>query len=335
MELIDRYLESVRWFLPSEGRDDILAELRDVLLNRREEKQAELGRAPTRSEDEALLLEFGNPVVVAARYGRQRYLIGPAVYPVFSLVLKLVLAVMAASAVIAAVVATIGSHGDAAHGLGMALAVAWNGAFVSIGIITVIFAGLERSGAFRRMTESWSVSDLPRTHVARRRVRRQTWVDWVAGIVGQSLFILWWIGLIHFWPSDIPAKTGGVMHFALTPQLAGLYWQVLALSAGVIAVNLAKLAGLGRRPAAAALDLALAIATIVVALLAMRIGALVAITGVGVAPTVLVQAQYGVDLGVHIALVVAVCGGAINAAISAWRLYRSSAAPVRTAANGA
>ena len=41
MDLIERYLDAVRLFLPRDQRDDITAELRDVLLTRREEKEAE------------------------------------------------------------------------------------------------------------------------------------------------------------------------------------------------------------------------------------------------------------------------------------------------------
>ena len=42
MDLIERYLASVRHLLPKQQRDDIVAELRDVLTGRREEKAAEL-----------------------------------------------------------------------------------------------------------------------------------------------------------------------------------------------------------------------------------------------------------------------------------------------------
>ncbi|HEX3406116.1 MAG TPA: hypothetical protein VHS81_02665, partial [Caulobacteraceae bacterium] len=87
MDLIDRYLESVRLLLPLEQRDDIAAELRDILMTRREEKAEALGRDLTRQEDEALLKEFGHPLAVAGRYGPQQYLIGPELYPIFMFVL--------------------------------------------------------------------------------------------------------------------------------------------------------------------------------------------------------------------------------------------------------
>jgi hypothetical protein len=125
------------------------------------------------------------------------------------------------------------------------------------------------------------------------------------------------------------------MHFALAPQLAGLYWQVLGLSGGVIAVNLAKLAGLGRRPAATALDLALSLAALTVALLALHAGGpWIAVTGPGVAPAELASAQLGVGIGARVTLIVLACGAALGAAISTWRLSRPAKAQ-QIAANGA
>ena len=94
MDLIDRYLAAVGVLLPQAQKADIIAELRDVLLNRREEKEATLGRPLTRSENEALLKDFGNPLTVAGRYGRQQYLIGPELYPIYVFSLRIVLAAL-------------------------------------------------------------------------------------------------------------------------------------------------------------------------------------------------------------------------------------------------
>ena len=70
MDLIDRYLSAVSFLLPKDQREDITAELRDALMTRREEKEAEVGRPLTRDEDAALLRAFGHPLDVAARFGR-------------------------------------------------------------------------------------------------------------------------------------------------------------------------------------------------------------------------------------------------------------------------
>ena len=50
MDLIDRYLDTVRLLLPGGQRNDIIAELRDLLMSRREEQEAAMNldhlRAP-------------------------------------------------------------------------------------------------------------------------------------------------------------------------------------------------------------------------------------------------------------------------------------------------
>lgn len=335
MDLIDRYLEGIRWLLPSAERDDILAELRDVLMTRREEKQAAVGRSLTRAEDEALLLDFGSPLAVASRYGHQRYMIGPEVYPVYELVLKILLAVIAVSAVITLITVTATTQGDAGQGIMKGVGVAWSGAFTSIGIVTLVFAALERSGAFRRMADQWSVRDLPRRPLARaKRVRQPNWVDWVAGIVFNLLFILWWLGIIHFWPSDIPTHSGGVLRLAFAPELQVLYWPVLAVSAAVIATNFLKLASRETRPIGAGLDFVVQAAVIAMAAFALHVGHWVVVTGAGIPAVELAKAQLGVNLGAKVALIGIVFGAALGMAIAAWRIFRAQKS-IRPAANGA
>jgi len=66
VDLIERYLANMLVLLPKSQRDDIIAELRDVLTGCREEEAAKLGHPLTRAEEESLLREFGHPVLVAA-----------------------------------------------------------------------------------------------------------------------------------------------------------------------------------------------------------------------------------------------------------------------------
>jgi hypothetical protein len=89
MELLDRYLEAVRKHLPWERQDDIIAELRANLEAQLEDKEAELGRPLTAGEAEDWLKQIGPPILVAARYFPQQYLIGPAVFPTYWFVLRL------------------------------------------------------------------------------------------------------------------------------------------------------------------------------------------------------------------------------------------------------
>jgi hypothetical protein len=331
MDLIDRYLDTVRLFLPRDQRDDITAELRDVLLTRREEKEAELGRPLTRKEEEGLLHDYGHPLMVAARYGRQQYLIGPELYPVYAFVVLLVLGCIAVAAAITGVVATAVTGGDVGRGIGAVMRVIWSGGFTGIGVVTVIFAALQRTGASQRITVDWSVRDLPR--ITRRRPR-QPWFDHVAGIVFLSLFCFWWVGLLHLWAPVIPLKPGAALQLAFAPELHGLYLPVLALAAGGIAVDVLMLAGRDVRFVARALDAVLQAAMLVVSALALQAGHWVEVTGVGVSETVLSKVEHGVGIGAEVTLIVLICTALGRLGYALWRLARPEA-EAGAAANGA
>jgi hypothetical protein len=96
MDLIERYLNAIRRNLPSRNADDIVAELRDALASRIEDREEALGRPLTPGETEAIIKDFGHPLVVAARFGRQQWLIGPDAFPFYLSVARIVLLVVAA-----------------------------------------------------------------------------------------------------------------------------------------------------------------------------------------------------------------------------------------------
>jgi len=89
MEILDRYLQSVKKHLPWQRQEDIIAELRANLEAQLEDKEAELGRPLTAAEAEAWLKPMGPPAQMAARYQPQKYVIGPALYPTFIYVLRI------------------------------------------------------------------------------------------------------------------------------------------------------------------------------------------------------------------------------------------------------
>lgn len=333
MDLIDRYLDSVRFFLPRAQRDDILDELRDLLMTRREAKEAELGRTLSRKEDEALLQAFGHPLAVAARYGSQQYLVGPELYPVYAFVVKLVLACVALGAVIAGLVN--GITVDAGRGIAAGFGVIWTGSFVAVGAVTVIFASLQRTGAGHRIVGRWSVSDLPSLDLARRRKARPQWYEHVAGIVVQTIFILWWVGIIQWWAPVIPVSgdVSGTLHFAFAPALQVLYYPVLAAAAGAIAVNALKLVS-ETRAIAYGVDMVVQVALITLAGYALHVAPRVLVTGVGLPPLVAAKVAYGVNIGAEVTLIIIICTAALALALDGWRLFRALP-PARRAANGA
>jgi hypothetical protein len=89
MELLDRYLRAVKFWLPRGQKQDILAELWDDLRSQIEERESELGRRLEKTEIEAILKKAGPPMLVASRYLPQRYLIGPALFPIYWFALRL------------------------------------------------------------------------------------------------------------------------------------------------------------------------------------------------------------------------------------------------------
>jgi hypothetical protein len=95
MELLDRYLKSVRSCLPEAQKDDITKELSENLRSQIEDKEAELDRPLHESEVEAILKQHGHPLLVASRYREDqrnvafgRQWIGPVLFPFYIRVLS-------------------------------------------------------------------------------------------------------------------------------------------------------------------------------------------------------------------------------------------------------
>jgi hypothetical protein len=95
MQIVDRYLQSVKSCLPAAQADDIVKELSENISSQIEDKETDLGRTLTEAEVEAILKQHGHPLVVASRYRQEqrnvsfgRQIIGPALFPFYIRVLK-------------------------------------------------------------------------------------------------------------------------------------------------------------------------------------------------------------------------------------------------------
>jgi hypothetical protein len=95
MELLERYLQAVRFFLPKDQREDVVRELSEELRSQIEEQEGEQGRPLDEAELAALLKRFGHPMLLALRYQQGRYLIGPAIFPLYWFAVKSVLGILA------------------------------------------------------------------------------------------------------------------------------------------------------------------------------------------------------------------------------------------------
>src|SRR5512138_2038150 len=102
MNLVDRYIAEVGKHLPRKNRADIEAEIRSTLEDMLDERMQASGAKDPADEATvmALLKEYGSPREVAATYKTHQYLIGPRLFPIFEMVVRIVLVVVAGASLI-------------------------------------------------------------------------------------------------------------------------------------------------------------------------------------------------------------------------------------------
>jgi hypothetical protein len=266
MDMIDRYLDAVAAQLPQDERADIVAELRDLILSRFEAREEELGRALTEDEQEGILREIGHPLVVAARYRKgPDSLVGPELFPYWLFGVKAGLMVLAAVYAIGLLISLIGGSGN----FGQAIALAFNG-FIGaglslIGVATLIGAVLEHQRVRPRWLTHWRVKDLgafqmadparwgaavgsgPKVEVRAwdvKTVKVQTWPgsEYLFSALATGVFILWWVGAIHFPPFTHIGLRGEDASVAGAPIWDVLFGAILLYAVAQLAVDLASLA---------------------------------------------------------------------------------------------
>jgi hypothetical protein len=295
MDLIDRYLNAIRRNLPRDRADDIAAELRDLVASRVEDREQALGRALTPEEAKALLREFGHPLIVAARYRRQQWLIGPDVFPFYLSVLRIVLSIVAVVVGVTAVANLLFNHLGAVAALGEALASLWMSALISAAIVTIVFALLERTGFPADHVRAWNPAQLP-------DARDPQPGPWESAIeVAFSIAVLiWWSGLVR-----LPFSAGGPgFRIESAPVFTDLYWPIFALIAARLVHNLVQ----WLRPRWRRTRVALAALTTVggLALLAIlyRAGQWAAVVPTGMDAHQAAALQTSLNLALRIAIVV-------------------------------
>lgn len=147
MNLIERYVSEIGKNLPRKSRGDIETEIRSTLEDMLEERAARAGRPADDEMVKELLKEYGAPEKVAQSYLPTQYLIGPKLFPIFWLVLKIVFTVLSVLAVIGFGVRygmsdlTMQSFGGL---LGKSILEYLGGMISAFGNLVLVFALLER-----------------------------------------------------------------------------------------------------------------------------------------------------------------------------------------------
>jgi hypothetical protein len=263
MDLIDRYLTAVRRHLPRPQQDDIVSELSDSLRSEVEERATAAGRPLTETEQADLLKRRGHPWLVASSYLPQQYLIGPALYPYYRKTLTMVVFwVVLPITLVGGALAAI--YGDAPTQVwGRMLGAAWNGAIYSVGIVTIVFAILERERVRFTALDNWNPARLPRAEG--REVPRS---ESVIGLVFGFTFLVWWVDLIRV--PEFMSYDGEPVAFTLAPIWTTLYLPILISLVSWIAIQSIDLVRPWRSLAVSVVDIALNIFNLVIVTIILR-----------------------------------------------------------------
>jgi len=93
--IIDRYLAAVSEILPTKLRKDTVTEIHSLIQDALDDRSKTEGRPPDDEMMVAVLKQFGSPESIVAPYLPERYLIGPRMFPTFTLVLRIALPIIA------------------------------------------------------------------------------------------------------------------------------------------------------------------------------------------------------------------------------------------------
>lgn len=227
MDLVERYIAAVKFWLPANLKEDIGAELFEDIRSEIEEAEHEKGRKLTDDEIAELLKARGAPLSVASRYLPQKSLIGPELFPVYILVLKIMAVLSLIPALIVGInTALFGPDYFPLHTFTNPI----SNLLSSFAIVTIVFAIIEHKGVIRAKQRDWNPKTLPHVQPANRHIKRSEAVGDITG----SLVLVW----LFF--ADFLSKTEYSFpgwHIVVSPEWVP-YWQIvlsLALAETVFA----------------------------------------------------------------------------------------------------
>jgi hypothetical protein len=236
MEMVERYLQAVKFWLPKGQQADIIAELSEDIRAQMEERETALGRKLNELEIETLLRQRGSPIKVANSYLPQQSLIGPLLFPIYLFVLKIVTLLSLIPAVVGFIAGIVSRALGNVVGTGWTPpfgAIAshfWNGWFASLTIVTIVFAVLERTPAKNQLFEVWNPRKLPPLRPANAIPRANSAIE----IAVYLCVLVWWTARMA---APLSIRLGN-LHIALTPAWSAFYWAILFITLGSTALSI-------------------------------------------------------------------------------------------------
>jgi hypothetical protein len=186
-DLTERYIYDVVRRLPSSQRSDVAKEIRGLV----EDMLSSRTETPGKEDIQAVLLALGNSAELADKYRDSgRYLIGPAYYDLYLMILRIVLAAVAFGITIALLITNffepdrnvVGGFAEIVSGVISAC-------FQAFAYVTIIFALMERfqKGKTAANRLPWHPDRLPKIPSRNARIPK---AGCIVGIIFSVLFIL-------------------------------------------------------------------------------------------------------------------------------------------------
>ena len=159
-ELVERYVHQVGRRLNKGERAEIEKELRSLIQDQLDDRY---GGEASEAEVAAVLLELGDPRKMAASYSRERYLVGPMLYPTMMRVLQQGWLLVPTVVVLLSVLEAVGNNAD------QSLVGLFFEALVSVveftlyfsAVVVLIFALMERNGMDMNYVDPFDPLKLP------------------------------------------------------------------------------------------------------------------------------------------------------------------------------
>jgi len=243
MELVDRYVLEVRRHLPSNIRDDVSREIGSSIDDAIDARIREKGEPPEQAAA-TVLMDFGPPKEIARSYlSPDLCLIGPRLYRPYIRTLKI--SIFGAYSIMLAFILSYLISGKVDPGLFPRTVIDATGRFpfkalVIFGVVTAVFALIERFGAPRTASaDEWDPASLPPA-VSGKQVNRAGLIVHsfiLAGLLSLFNFSWHWIGVINNYNGQwifVPIVGGGFLR--MLPWIN--FYLIIALALNIIVLRI-------------------------------------------------------------------------------------------------
>ena len=296
-DLLDRYLHALKFWLPKAQQQDIIAEIAEDLHSQIQEREDALGRPLDEAEMAGILKRRGAPVRVASGYVTEPRLINPAMFPIYRLVLKIVLLWVLAPLFILVYLGPVFSSPNPGAVLGLFLIEAFRAGFTTVGIVTTVFFLLDRYHAKIMSIDDWDPRKLPRVPPASETMA--AWNSFASATVtfGGAIFWAFWM-----WRRTAFGFPGGI-RIVLAPIWGELYWPIVVLTLADGFLHLFSFFYPAAMQVRARLQIGLDLISIVVVALLFRVDHWIELTGVNLTAAEYVKVMLWINITVLATLI--------------------------------